>query len=117
MALALMVAIQAASAMPAQAQPDGVLPLTFDLAEVSAQEREQLCGTSDGVEIVVCGNRDAGSGGDPRMARWSLMFAREPLVAETSLGNGVTGRVFTEQVEFPRGDVSRRAMVGIRLPF
>lgn len=67
-----------------------------------------------GSEIVVCGRRP---GGEPfPTAGMERRYAPRKIRAEMSLG-GSTVRAFTEAVEFPRGEVRKRIMVGIKLPF
>ena len=72
------------------------------------------CTSQDSSEIVVCGRR--GGVGYP-MDKWARIFEQKPLVAETGIGAGATVRAYVESVEMPNGELSKRMMVGIRLPF
>ncbi|HEX8309235.1 MAG TPA: hypothetical protein VF645_12540 [Allosphingosinicella sp.] len=107
MSLALLLALQAA----AQA-PSGVQAIDFDLAKAKPSNPCESGGR--GSDIVVCGRRPRG---DYDMEKWARIFATEPLVAETSIGRGAVARAYTESVAMPGGQVSKRAMVGIKLPF
>jgi hypothetical protein len=110
--LSLLIALQAAAA-PVPPPP---LPVDFDLAELARRQAEGRCGAdSTGGEIVVCGRRPGA--GDYPMEKWERIFREGPLVAEKDLGNGVTGRAYTEQVDFGSGFVSKRAMVGVKIGF
>ena len=113
-AIAVLMALQTA---PASAAQPPLAPIDFDLAEYARrQQAKGGCGAgSSGGEIVVCGRRPGA--GDYDLAKWENIFRENPLVAEKDLGNGVTGRAYTEQVDFGNGFVSKRAMVGIKLPF
>ena len=109
MALILAFALQAA------VEPAGsaaLLPVAFDLA-TARPAGDDGCG-GGGSEIVVCGRRAGGAYPMEEMAR---IFEPKPLVAETALGGGVTGRVFVESVTMPDGQVSNRAMIGIKTKF
>lgn len=107
MSLALLLALQAPAAAAA-----GPLPIDFDLARVRPSDP---CKEPTGSEIVVCGRRQ-GRGGYP-MAEMERRYRHKPLVAETGIGGGATARAYVEGVEIAPGVVSRRAKVGIRLPF
>jgi hypothetical protein len=117
MAAALMMAFQAAAlTAPAGAGP---APIDFDLATVRAGAGEDAfrigCrrgGDSD--EIVVCARR---RGGDYPMEEMERRYAFKPLVAETGIGRGAIARAYVESAAMPDGQVSKRAMVGIKLPF
>ena len=45
------------------------------------------------------------------------IFEPKPLKAETGLGNGLTGNIHVEDVEFPNGQHSKRLMIGVKAPF
>jgi hypothetical protein len=114
MAAAFLIALQAAAAAsPAPAAPTPVapIPLDFDLAR-AAQAAD--CGIQSSALIVVCGRLS------PRNAypleEMARRYERGPLRAEFGVG-GATGRVYTEQVDFGMGNVSRRVMFGIRSRF
>lgn len=109
MALILLFALQAA----AQAGSAALLPVDFDLAAVRPAEPDD-CG-GGGSEIVVCGRR--ANGGAYPLEAMARIFEPKPLVAETALGGGVTGRVFVDSVTMPDGQVSKRAMVGLKMKF
>jgi hypothetical protein len=115
-AIAMLMALQAAVPAPVAAQPP-LAAIDFDLAEYARrQQAEGRCGgASTGGEIIVCGRRPGT--GDYDLEKWEKIFREDPLVAETNLGNGVTGRAYTEQVDFGNGFVSKRAMVGIKIGF
>jgi hypothetical protein len=107
MRLALLLALQAAPQAPA-----GPLPIDFDLARVKPADPCETGG--EGSDIVVCGGRP---GGVYDMEKWERVFRTKPLVAERSIGRGAVVRAYTESVEMPGGQISKRAMVGIRLGF
>ncbi|HEY0148956.1 MAG TPA: hypothetical protein VGB70_08110 [Allosphingosinicella sp.] len=119
MALAFLIALQAAAAPGAASAEGAPAAVAFDLAELTRRQQAEAaaagCSRRSAGEIVVCGRRPGA--GDYDMEKWEKIFREEPLVAETDLGGGVTGRAYVEQVDFGQGMVSKRAMVGIRLPF
>ncbi len=103
MAAALFWALQvAAASAPA--------PIAFDLAKYRPSERR--CGEGEGSDIVVCGRRRV----EPNL-KMHPRWAEKPVRAEVGLGGGATLRAYGESVEMPGGNVSKRGMVGIRLPF
>ena len=108
MSLALLLALQAAP--PA---PDGpLLPTDFDLAAVKPADR---CGTGGGgADIVVCGRRPPGA---YDFEKWERVFRTGPLRAETAIGGGAVASAYVESVAMPGGQVSKRAMVGVKLGF
>jgi hypothetical protein len=119
MALAFLIAVQAAAG-PAAAEPalPGLAAVDFDLAEVAKRQQADAaagCPQSGAGEIVVCGRRPGG--GDYPMERWERIFREGPLVAEKDIGGGAVARAYVEQVEIGAGQISRRAMVGVKLPF
>ena len=73
------------------------------------------CRGQDGSEIVVCGRRQAGDG--YRLKEMPRTFDEKPLRAETPLGGGATAGAYVEQVEMPGGQISKRIMFGLKLPF
>jgi hypothetical protein len=104
MVLALAMALQAAAAAPLAARID------FDLAKYRPAERG--CGEADGAEIVICGRRRA----EPNL-KMDPRWVDKPVRAEIGLGGGATLRAYGESVEMPGGQISKRGMIGIRLPF
>ena len=114
MALAFLLALQAAAgpAVP------GVTAVDFDLAEATKRQQAQAaagCGQPGAGEIVVCGRRPGA--GDYPLEKWERVFREEPLVAEKRIGRGAVARASVEQVELGSGQVSKRAMVGVKLKF
>ena len=117
MSLALLLAGQAVS--PAPSPP---LATDFDLAEYRSGDPCSRDAPGSEVrashvrvsEIVVCGRRPPGA---YPLEKWERVFARKPLVAETSIGGGSVARAYVESVAMPRGEVSKRFLVGIRVPF
>jgi hypothetical protein len=108
MSLALLLALQAAP--PAPAEP--LLPIDFDLASVKPADP---CETgAAGSDVVVCGRRP---GGVYDYEKWEREFRTRPLLAEKGIGRGAVVRAYTESVEMPGGQISKRAMVGIRMGF
>ena len=105
--MALLLALQAPAA--AAAAP---LRIDFDLARVRPADP---CKEPTGSEIVVCGRRPSGAGYP--MAEMERRYRRRPLAAETGIGGGATARAYVEGVEMGQGMVSKRVMVGIRVPF
>jgi hypothetical protein len=113
MSLALLLALQAAPPAPAEPQARaGPLPIAFALATAKPADP---CGAapSEASDIVVCGRRP----GVYDFEKWERMFEAGPLVAETSLGGGAVARAYVESVEMPNGQVSKRAMVGVKIKF
>lgn len=113
MALAWLLALQAAApSAPA-------VPADFDLATFRPTEpeagRSPACGSGGGSEIVVCGRRRGG--GDYPYEEMERRYQEKPLVAETTIGGGATARAYVESVAMPQGEISKRVMVGIKLPF
>ncbi len=114
MSLALLLALQAA-APPA---PAPVLA-DFDLARVKPPTetgRITDCRPADPSEIVVCGRRGDEAAAYP-MEEMERRYREKPLTAEVGIGGGATARAYVEQVELPGGNISRRVMVGVKLPF
>ena len=72
----------------------------------------RLLGT-DASEIVVCSRREDGY----RLKEMPSTYEEEPLRAEKLIGGGATARAYVEQVEMPGGQISKRAMIGVRWPF
>jgi hypothetical protein len=107
MSLALLLALQAAP--PASAEP---LAIDFDLARVKPGDRCRTGG--GGADIVVCGRR---SRGDYEYEKWERLFRTDPLLAEKGIGPGTVVRAYTESAPMPGGQVSKRAMVGVRIKF
>jgi hypothetical protein len=115
MALAFLLALQAAAASP---EAPGVTAVDFDLAEATKRQQAEAargCGQPGAGEIVVCGRRPGA--GDYPLEKWERVFREKPLVAEKGIGGGAVARAYTEQVELGSGQMSRRAMVGVKLKF
>ena len=115
MQLALLMAFQAAAA-PA---PSAAAPIDFDLAKARPTDmglgRSRPCAEKDPDEIVVCGRRP---GGDAYpLDEMSRRFESRPMVAETGIGGGATARAYADSVQMPNSEISKRIMVGIKLPF
>lgn len=107
MRLALLLALQAAPQAPT-----GALAIEFDLARVKPADP---CGTGGaGSDIVVCGRRP---GGVYDLEKWERVFRTKPLVAEKGIGPGATAGIYVDSVAMPGGQVSKRALVGIKLRF
>ncbi|HYG46713.1 MAG TPA: hypothetical protein VD846_02125 [Allosphingosinicella sp.] len=109
MSLALLLALQPAPPAPGPR----LLPVDFDLAEVKPADpcRTGAAGASD---IVVCGRRP---GGVFDFTKWEREFRTRPLLAEKGIGPGTVIRAYGESVGMPGGQISKRAMVGLRLKF
>ena len=107
MRLALLLALQAAPQAPA-----GLPAIDFDLAKARPAGSCETGG--EGSDIVVCGGRP---GGTYALEKWERVFRTKPLLAESSIGRGATLRAYTESVEMPGGQISKRAMVGIKMGF
>lgn len=109
MKLALLLALQAAPELPA-----GPPRIDFDLAKVKPADPCETGNGGGGSDIVVCGRRPQGT---YDMEKWERVFRTKPLVAETSIGRGASVRVYGESAGMPGGQISKRAMVGIKIPF
>ncbi len=109
MSLALLLALQAAP--PASAEP---LRIGFDLAQVKPADPCATGGGGGGSDIVVCGRRPRA---DYDLEKWERVFRTGPLLAEKAIGPGAVARAYVESVAMPGGQVSKRAMVGIKLAF
>lgn len=107
MSLALLLALQAAPQAPA-----GPLPIDFDLATIKPGDPCRT-GGGGGSDIVVCGRRPGSYDYD----KWERVFKTDPLLAEKSIGPGTVLRAYVESVAMPGGQVSKRAMVGVRVKF
>ena len=107
MSLALLLALQAVP--PAAGGPPRI---DFDLARVKPADPCETGGA--GSEIVVCGRRPRA---DFDLEKWERVFRTGPLLAEKSIGPGAVVRAYGESVDMPGGQVSKRAMVGVRLKF
>lgn len=116
MKLVLLLGLQAATpAPPAAPRVDAI---QFDLAKAGQARDRGVRGLFEcdrsGDAIVVCGRRAGPAYPLEEMAR---IFEPKHIRAETGLGNGATGDVHTEQVAMPNGRISKRVMVGIKMPF
>jgi hypothetical protein len=107
MSLALLLAFQAAPQAPV-----GPLPIDFDLAALKPGDPCRT-GGGGGSDIVVCGRRS----GDFDYEKWERVFRTGPLLAERSIGPGAVARAYVESVEMPQGQISKRAMVGVKVKF
>jgi hypothetical protein len=118
MSVALLIAFQAAAAPAptpaADPKPVDFRTIDFDLSRY--RPTPAACAPSPG-DILVCGRRPAGSLSAAEMARLARLYEQGPIDAETGLVGNVRGRVYTEEVPMPGGQVSKRVLVGIRLPF
>jgi hypothetical protein len=123
MSLALLIGLQAAASpapapAPAAAPPPvDIRKLNFDLALYRPKPPPRFGCVPDPGGILVCGRRPAENLSPDEMARLAKLYEQGPIDAETGLVGNVRGRVYTEEVAMPNGQVSKRAMIGIRLPF
>jgi hypothetical protein len=108
MSLALLLALQAAPQAPGEPPR-----IDFDLAQVKPADPCET-GAGGGSDIVVCGRRPSGV---YDMEKWERVFRTAPLLAEKSIGRGAVVRAYGESVGMPAGQVSKRAMVGVKLKF
>lgn len=120
MALALLIAIQAAAATPAAAAVQIPQVIDFDLARLRVADADADaiprpgCGTALPSEILVCGQRPSST---YPLERWARIFAVEPIRAEMRIARGLVGDVHVEQAVLDRGQVSNRFMIRLRTPF
>jgi hypothetical protein len=56
-------------------------------------------------------------GDDYPLEEMERRYREKPVRAEIGIGGGAKARVYVDQTELPQGQVSRRAMFGIKLPF
>lgn len=107
----LLIALQSAPApAPPPAEPHRV---DFDLR---TYKPSRDCGDTAGADtILVCGRRPGG--GAYPLERMAKIFEPGPMDAETGLFGTVRGRAYVEEVPMPGGQVSKRVMIGIKLPF
>lgn len=110
--LAWLIALQT----PSPAAPDLIVS-DFDLAKRKSVPTKGACGDGDGSEIVVCGRRIGGGGGNYPMEEMERRYRKKPLVAEVGIGPNATVRAYTESAEMQQGLISKRAMVGVKLKF
>ena len=93
------------------------VPPDFDLAKLRAADTNPSitgrCGSQTSGEIVVCGRRQDDGGG----TKYRPEPANAPLTAEFGIGGGAKMRAYVEQVGMPDGQISKRIMVGIKVPF
>jgi hypothetical protein len=116
MSLALLIAFQAAAA-PAPPPPVDIRKIDFDLSLYRPRPAPLFGCEPDPGGILICGRRLAESLSPDEMARLARLYEQGPVDAETGLFGKVRGRVYTEEVAMPNGQVSKRAMIGIKLPF
>lgn len=112
MTWSLLIAFQAA----ASSAPAGPLPVEFDLKThkpAPDPEGAAACAQQNASDIVVCGRRGQGY----RVPELDGRYDEKPLRAEIGIGGGATLRGYVESVEFPNGQVSKRAMIGIKTKF
>jgi hypothetical protein len=115
MSLALLLALQTAPqgpAAPPAAPPAPAFEFEFDLAKAKPSDPCRSGGR--GSDIVVCGRRPRN---DYDIEKWTRIFAAEPLLAEKGIGPGAVVRAYGESVAMPGGQVSKRAMVGVKVKF
>ena len=112
MSLALLIAFQATAAPPVD-----VRKIDFDLSHYQARPASLFRCEPDPGGILICGRRLAESISPEEMARLATIYEQGPVDAETHLFGKVRGRAYTEEVGMPNGQVSKRAMIGIKLPF
>lgn len=107
MRLALLLALQGSPEAPV-----APIAIDFDLARLKPSDP---CATGGaGSDIVVCGRRPRA---DFDMEKWERVFAISPLLAEKGIGPGAVARAYVESVGMPGGQVSKRAMVGVKIGF
>jgi hypothetical protein len=94
------------------APPRDVRTIDFDLARYRPRSD---CAPAEAEAITVCGRRPLSTAYP--LERMAKIFESGPLDTETGLGGNMRGGVYLKQVEFPNGEVSRRILVGIKLPF
>lgn len=107
MRLAMLLALQASPEAPAPP-----LAIDFDLARVKPSDPCETGG--GGSDIVVCGRRPSA---DFDLEKWERVFRTAPLVAEKGIGPGAVIRAYAESVGMPDGQISKRAMVGVKIKF
>jgi hypothetical protein len=96
----------------------GPMPTDFDLAKYRPAEPEPgSCGPSGTDEIVVCGRRRGGGDYPYDEMAAKFRYLEKPLVAEWSIAPNATVRVYGESAEMPAGQISKRAMVGLKVKF
>ena len=114
MALALWLALQAAP----EAGRRPPIPSDFDLARVRPAEGRprRACTGATPDEIVVCGRRRPG-GDDYPLEEMARRYEDKPVIAEVDIGGGAKARAYVDSATMPDGTISKRAMVGVKLPF
>ncbi|MEA3037174.1 MAG: hypothetical protein QOH04_2961 [Sphingomonadales bacterium] len=125
MSLALLIGLQAAAhtaatpipALAAADRPVDIRKIVFDLSLYRPAPQPLFGCAPDPGGILVCGRRPAAGPDAAEMARLAKLYEQGPVDAETGLFGKVRGRVYTEEVAMPGGQVSKRVLVGIRLPF
>lgn len=110
MALTLLLALQAAG----QPLSSDAGTAGFDLARMPPPAPD-ACRGQNPSDIVVCGRRQAGDG--YRLKEMPRTYEENPLRAETSIGGGAKARAFVDSVAMPDGQISKRIMFGIKVPF
>ncbi len=109
MSVAFLMSLQAAAAAVA---PEAV---DFDLAKYRPSEARD-CGAASAGEILVCGRR-RNQEIDPTGELARRYAPHGPIKAEVGLGGSLVGRSYVESAAMPQGQVSKRIMVGVKLPF
>lgn len=116
MTLALWLTLQATAEPPV---PPLAVPRDFDLAKLREEEEaprlQRACRGEDPDEIVVCGKRPGG--GDYPYEEKARLYATKPVVAEMDIGDGAKANAHVESVAMPGGAISKRIMIGVKLPF
>ncbi len=104
----LVLAFQSAAA----AAPKEPAPVAFDLPR--HRSAAAACAEQGAADIVVCGRRIGDGYRVPDLGR---QYEERPLVAETGIAPNASVRAYTESVQMPDGQISKRAMVGVKLRF
>jgi hypothetical protein len=100
------------------ASPGGVLASDFDLAKARATNPwVRGCQRQNASEIVVCGRSRGGNGPSfAELEELERQFRDKPVRAEARIGKS-TLRAYGDSVQMPGGQISKRAMIGIKMPF
>lgn len=101
----------------AQPTPAAAAPIDFDLARVRPTQTRvtDRCEGGASGEIVVCGRRRS-----PEAVPSEEMerrYAATPAKAQLRLGGAATASAYVDAVAMPNGEISKRIMIGVKLPF